>query len=43
MSTRYIAQILKEKHYIKDSDNWEKEQSDKKLERGIQKVSRKRV
>ena len=43
MKDQFIVQILKEKHYIKDSDNWEKEQSDKKLERGIQKVSRKRV
>ena len=47
-STRYIALILKEKNYIgyqsiKDSDKWEKGQSDKKLEGGIQGVSRKNV
>tara|TARA_A100001015_G_C15034642_1_gene735357 strand:+ start:2443 stop:2760 length:318 start_codon:yes stop_codon:yes gene_type:complete len=29
--------------YIKDSDKWEKEESDKKLEGGIQEVSRKSI
>lgn len=39
----HCTDIKRETLYIKDSDKWEKEQSDKKLEDGIQEVSRKSV
>ncbi len=45
----YKMGVLNEKRckretlYIKDSDKWEKEESDKKLEGGIQEVSRKSI
>jgi len=39
----HCTDIKRETLYIKDSDKWEKEESDKKLEGGIQEVSRKSV
>ena len=39
----HCTDIKRETLYIKDSDKWEKELSDKKLEGGIQEVSRKSV
>ena len=39
----HCTDIKRETLYIKDSDKWEKEESDKKLEGGIQEVSRKSI
>ncbi len=39
----HCTDVKRETLYIKDSDKWEKEQSDKKLEGAIQEVSRKSI